>query len=106
MPVPKTDLLLLLSCEDLAKPPLQTTLSEGVQKRITEIGTGILYRKFAFCNFLLGQGSCVLIYQDPDSDFHLELVGWIGSISMRAYIPKSDCIHYLRLLGGDTSKFG
>ena len=35
----------------------------------------------------------------------LEMVGWKGKKSVRAYVPKMDRIHYLRLVGGDTSKF-
>ena len=35
----------------------------------------------------------------------LEIVGWKGKASVRAYVPKNDRIHYLRLIGGDTSKY-
>ena len=35
----------------------------------------------------------------------LELVGWKGAQSLRAYVPKSERIHYLRLVGADTSKY-
>ena len=35
----------------------------------------------------------------------LEFVGWKGKASVRAYVPKNARIHYLRLVGGDTSKF-
>ena len=35
----------------------------------------------------------------------LEIVGWKGKASVRAYVPKNDRIHYLRLTGGDTSKY-
>jgi len=33
------------------------------------------------------------------------LVGWKGKLSLRAYIPKSERVHYLRLCGADVSKF-
>ena len=33
------------------------------------------------------------------------MVGWKGKQSLRAYVPKNERIHYLRLIGGDTSKF-
>jgi len=33
------------------------------------------------------------------------LVGWKGKSSIRAYIPKSERVHYLRLCGADVSKF-
>ncbi len=35
----------------------------------------------------------------------LELVGWKGKSSLRAYVPKNERIHYLRLVGGDTNKY-
>ena len=40
-----------------------------------------------------------------ESQLKLEIVGWKGKASVRAYVPKNDRIHYLRLLGGDTSKY-
>jgi len=55
---------------------------------------------------ITGQGSCVLLYNDVESGLNLELVGWIGSISTRAYVSQSDSVHYLRILGGDVSMFG
>lgn len=58
----------------------------------------------------LAKGSCVLIYEEiHDHNNHplkLELVGWRGVMSLRAYISIHDAIHYLRLLGGDCSMFG
>ena len=39
-------------------------------------------------------------------DLEIVLVTWKGKTSVRAYVPKSDRIHYLRLCGGDVSKFG
>ena len=35
----------------------------------------------------------------------VEFVGWKGKNSLRAYVPKGERIHYLRLLGCDTSKY-
>ena len=35
----------------------------------------------------------------------MEIVGWKGKESVRSYVPKSDRIHYLRLIGADTSKY-
>ena len=35
----------------------------------------------------------------------MEIVGWKGKASVRSYVPKNDRIHYLRLIGGDTSKY-
>lgn len=32
-------------------------------------------------------------------------MGWKGKETLRAYVPKNERIHFLRLIGGDTSKF-
>jgi tRNA (cytosine34-C5)-methyltransferase len=60
------------------------------------------------------QGSFVLVYHEEESPFSeqgilpltLVMVGWQGTKSTRAYIPLSDCVHYLRLCGADVSKYG
>lgn len=42
----------------------------------------------------------------PDGfDLDVKLVGWKGKSSLRAYVPKNERVHYLRLIGGDTSKY-
>lgn len=51
-------------------------------------------------------GSCVLEYKDSESDLKLTLVGWRGVHSLRAYTATPDTVHYLRLLGADTTKYG
>lgn len=60
--------------------------------------------------FNLATGSCVLIYEEKESEnpnpLKLKIVGWRGTMSLRAYVPLIDAIHYLRLLGADCSKFG
>merc|ERR1719510_2664638 len=58
----------------------------------------------------LDTGSVAFIYQEGKTEnkeptLKLEIVGWKGKASVRAYVPKNDRIHYLRLLGGDTSKY-
>jgi tRNA (cytosine34-C5)-methyltransferase len=35
----------------------------------------------------------------------INLVGWKGKNSVRAYVPKNERIHYLRLIGADTTKY-
>merc|ERR1719228_1334263 len=50
-------------------------------------------------------GSVAYIYSDEDSDLVLEIVGWKGKATVRAYVPRNDRLHYLRLIGADTSKF-
>ena len=47
----------------------------------------------------------IFISGKEESHLKLEIVGWKGKASVRAYVPKNDRIHYLRLLGGDTSKY-
>lgn len=58
----------------------------------------------------LATGSCILLYKEEDSSdpnpLKLEMVGWRGTMSLRAYVPICDAVHYLRLLGADCSKFG
>ncbi|XP_046386703.1 tRNA (cytosine(34)-C(5))-methyltransferase isoform X2 [Ischnura elegans] len=53
-------------------------------------------------------GCCILVYKDEThagEPFSIELVGWKGKASVRAYVPKGERIHYLRLCGADVSKF-
>ncbi|XP_067006255.2 tRNA (cytosine(34)-C(5))-methyltransferase [Anabrus simplex] len=88
------DLITLLMCEDPKKPPELDTLEEDTQKQFKSID----------------QGSCVLMYNEvgPGGDapaLNLQMVGWNGTRSVRAYVPVNDCVHYLRLLGADVSKF-
>ena len=67
-----------------------------------------------FVMYVTAQGSFVLVYQEEESSFseqgipplNLVMVGWQGAKSTRAYIPLSDCVHYLRLCGADVSKYG
>ena len=35
----------------------------------------------------------------------INLVGWKGKKSVRAYVARNDRVHYLRLINADTSKF-
>ena len=35
----------------------------------------------------------------------VEFVGWKGKTSLRAYVPKNERLHYLRMIGEDTSMF-
>ena len=43
--------------------------------------------------------------ENNERSLKLEIVGWKGKASVRSYVPKNDRIHYLRLLGADTSKY-
>ncbi|XP_046667880.1 tRNA (cytosine(34)-C(5))-methyltransferase [Homalodisca vitripennis] len=84
----KSDLLTLLTVDDPKHPPETTTLDPATQKRLEAVS----------------HGSCVLEYRGEDN-LNLDLVGWRGSCSLRAYVSQPDCVHFLRLLGGDTSMF-
>ena len=42
---------------------------------------------------------------DETTGMPVEFVGWKGKTSVRAYVPKQDRLHYLRMIGEDTSIF-
>ncbi|XP_075216753.1 tRNA (cytosine(34)-C(5))-methyltransferase Nsun2 [Lycorma delicatula] len=86
--VSKNDLLVLLSNNDPKYPPEIALLSNETQEQIKD----------------MSNGSCLLEYRG-ECGLNFDLVGWRGVHSMRAYISLSDCVHYLRLLGGDVSKY-
>ncbi|XP_058795970.1 tRNA (cytosine(34)-C(5))-methyltransferase [Phymastichus coffea] len=89
----KEDLIMLLQNSDHNIPPEISKLNVVTQERL---------KSFA-------KGSCILIYEEINTaneyPLKLKLVGWRGSMSLRAYISTYDAIHYLRLLGGDCSMF-
>lgn len=53
----------------------------------------------------MDSGSVVIAFHNHNDDFTLEVVGWKGEKSLRAYIDLNDSIHLLRLLGADVTKF-
>jgi len=89
----KKDLQTLLLSSDIDHPPLLTEMEPDTIRQLEALETG----------------SVAFIYEEPkekqESHLKLEIVGWKGKASVRAYVPKNDRIHYLRLLGGDTSKY-
>ncbi|KXJ79083.1 hypothetical protein RP20_CCG002462 [Aedes albopictus] len=85
--IDKGDLIRLLSNNDPTRPPEISTLSEATQCSVQ----------------LLGPGSCVLQYHADD--LQLDIVGWRGTKSLRAYVDQHDTVHMLRLLGADVSKY-
>ncbi|XP_046737779.1 tRNA (cytosine(34)-C(5))-methyltransferase [Diprion similis] len=94
--ISKDDLVMLLQNDNPNTPPEISKLSPDTQSRVKDFATG----------------SCVLIYKEElieeDNNLNplvLEMVGWRGTMSLRAYVPTHDAIHYLRLLGADCSKF-
>jgi len=89
----RKDLQVLLLSSDIEDPPKITEMEEATQQQLSQIETG----------------SIAYVFEEPQKDdkapLKVELVGWKGKASVRAYVPKNDRIHYLRLVGGDTSKF-
>ncbi|CAD6234356.1 GSCOCG00001847001-RA-CDS [Cotesia congregata] len=87
----QADLVMLLQNNNPKKPPEIELLSKETQERLKTVDAG----------------SCILMYEEENSSdpLRLNLVGWKGTISLRAYVPISDTIHYLRLLGADCSKY-
>ncbi|XP_013191712.1 tRNA (cytosine(34)-C(5))-methyltransferase [Amyelois transitella] len=85
----KHDLILVLQNDNPSKPPELKLFSEQTQTLVKDFATG----------------SCVLEYSDQVSNLRLTLVGWRGVHSLRAYTAAADTVHYLRLLGADTSKY-
>ena len=85
--VEKDDLIIMLNNTDPTKSPEFECFSNSTQEKVKDV---------AF-------GSCVLEYEDEK--LKLDLVGWRGTRSLRAYIDQHEIVHVLRLLGGDLSKF-
>ncbi|KAL2733787.1 tRNA (cytosine(34)-C(5))-methyltransferase isoform X1 [Vespula squamosa] len=91
--VMKEDLIMLLQNNEPRTPPEIIKLSPVTQELLKDFATG----------------SCILLYEEEKTDklypLKLQLVGWRGTMSLRAYVPIHDAIHYLRLLGADCSMF-
>ncbi|XP_076628287.1 tRNA (cytosine(34)-C(5))-methyltransferase Nsun2 isoform X2 [Colletes latitarsis] len=89
----KNDLIMLLQNNNPTTPPVIVELDPETQKRLQNLATG----------------SCILLYEEDEIEnsnpLKLQMVGWRGTMSLRAYVPINDAIHYLRLLGADCSKF-
>uniref|UniRef100_A0A1L8DS14 tRNA (cytosine(34)-C(5))-methyltransferase n=1 Tax=Nyssomyia neivai TaxID=330878 RepID=A0A1L8DS14_9DIPT len=83
----RNDLVTLLQNIDPTKPPKLEELSEVVRERIAGVTPG----------------SCVLEYREEK--LKLNLVGWRGTTSMRAYVDQNETVHMLRLLRGDVSQY-
>merc|ERR1712147_121591 len=48
-------------------------------------------------------GSVAYVYKEPETGMSIETVGRKGKDTLRAYVPKNERLHYLRLVGADTS---
>ncbi|CAL7934279.1 unnamed protein product [Xylocopa violacea] len=89
--ISKDDLIMLLQNNDPHTPPEIVKLNPETQERLQNFATG----------------SCILVYEEEKTEnpLKLQMVGWRGTMSLRAYVNVHDAIHYLRLLGADCSKF-
>ena len=54
-------------------------------------------------NFQFPTGSIAIVYDDDE--LKLGIVGWKGKLTIRAYVPRNERLHYLRLIGADTTPF-
>ncbi|XP_050573392.1 tRNA (cytosine(34)-C(5))-methyltransferase [Bombus affinis] len=87
----KDDLVMLLQNNNPNTPPEIVKLNRETQERLQNFATG----------------SCILIYEEEGTEnpLKLQMVGWRGTMSLRAYVHVHDAIHYLRLLRADCSMF-
>lgn len=93
--IPKEDLLVLLLNNEENTPPLISTLSLETQQAVLHLERG---------SFVLVMNSCKV--DDGAPEFKIELIGWKGTTSLRAYVGYHERLHYLRMCNGDMSKFG
>ncbi|KAK9305159.1 hypothetical protein QLX08_003816 [Tetragonisca angustula] len=89
--ISKNDLIMLLQNNSPHTPPEIVKLNPETQERLRNFATG----------------SCILVYEEEGTEnpLKLQMVGWRGTMSLRAYVPLHDAIHYLRLLGADCSMY-
>ncbi|KOX72241.1 tRNA (cytosine(34)-C(5))-methyltransferase [Melipona quadrifasciata] len=89
--ISKNDLIMLLQNNSPHTPPEIVKLNPETQERLQNFATG----------------SCILVYEEEETEnpLKLQMVGWRGTMSLRAYVPVHDAIHYLRLLGADCSMY-
>ncbi|KAK1126126.1 hypothetical protein K0M31_004767 [Melipona bicolor] len=89
--ISKNDLIMLLQNNSPHTPPEIVKLNPETQERLQNFATG----------------SCILVYEEEGTEnpLKLQMVGWRGTMSLRAYVPVHDAVHYLRLLGADCSMY-
>ena len=79
----------LLQSSDYDKPPEISLFSAHFQQDVENLKTG----------------SLVYLYKDETTGMPVEIVGWKGKNSVRAYVAKNERLHYLRMMGEDTSLY-
>merc|ERR1712066_467684 len=77
----------ILQSSEIEKPPEIRNFTQELRETLHAIPTG----------------SIAFVFKDPESEMSIEMVGWKGKDTVRAYVPKSERLHYLRLVGADTS---
>jgi len=83
----RDDMEIMLLFEDTEAPPEIANMSDKFREELNKTETG----------------SVAFIFTDPNSGLVVKVVGWKGKSSVRAYVPRNDRLHYLRLIGADIS---
>jgi len=83
----KEDLIRILQSSEIQRPPEVRHFSDAFRPQLEAMETG----------------SVAYIYKDADTGMSIEIVGWKGKETVRAYVPKNERLHYLRLVGADTT---
>jgi len=83
----KEDIIRVLQSSEIQKPPEIRHFTEEFREQL----------------FAMDTGSVAYVYKEPDTGMSIEIVGWKGKETIRAYVPKNERLHYLRLVGADTS---
>jgi len=83
----KEDLIKILQSSEIQKPPEIRHFTEEFRHACDAMETG----------------SVAYVYKEPETGMSIETVGWKGKDTLRAYVPKNERLHYLRLVGADTS---
>jgi tRNA (cytosine34-C5)-methyltransferase len=84
----------MLEQSEADKAPLLESFSENTREQIGRVERGSLVL------------ACEFMVDDGGPRCYLEVVGWKGAVSLRVYVQKNDRMHYLRICGMDTSKYG
>jgi len=85
----REDMETMLLSEDADAPPEIVNMSEKFREELENTDTG----------------SVAFLYTDPTTSLVVKTVGWKGKMSVRAYVPRNDRLHYLRLIGADITAF-
>ena len=63
----------------------------------------VILKLKSYFDFQIETGSVAIVLDDPD--LKLGIVGWKGKLTVRAYVPRNERLHYLRLIGADTKPY-